>query len=323
MNKGFVSIISLLIIFGVISIGTVGAVFISKTVGRPFDKTQDKPEPSEKKITKETNEASKTLETNIQSPTLKQPAAKLKPETHISTPEKTPVQTNMSTPDVPPSEDIALPKLEAVIKETPPPPQEKQIASCENDAQPKLTADITDFSKIRKITAPSITSIEGPKGYSFIWTNNMRVPIYAPAAITFISGSYSKDTTDSSAHYLLFFTVKENCNYQIKFDYIDEPVASITEQLPGAPATRDNRTTEAQNKTEFNAGDLIGYTSGTAAGNWGFGLYNTKEKGVLATQYNSYGPRGYAVCWTDFYTPDIKKQQYRQLLEGPTFVCVF
>ncbi|MDP3726523.1 MAG: hypothetical protein Q8R36_05005 [bacterium] len=315
MRRGFISLLFLFIVIGIIDVGVASTILISKKV--------DTRGPSEKVVAKETSEALKTLEDSIPPPVLQQPTEKLKTRVQISASETAPVQTNILAPDVPSSEDIALTKPEAVIEEAPLLPQTEQIASCENDTKPKLTADITDFSKIRKITAPSILTIEGPKGYSFISTSNRRVPVYAPAAITFTSGSYSKDTADSPAYYVLFFVVKENCNYQVKFGHIDEPVASIVEQLPNTPTIGNSNATEVSNKIEFNAGDLIGYTSGTAAGNWDFGLYNTKEKGVLAVEHNSYGPHGYAVCWTDFYTPDAKKQQYRQLLEGPTVVCIF
>src|SRR3989344_6071549 len=45
---------------------------------------------------------------------------------------------------------------------------------CQN-FKPTLTADITDFSKIQKITAPGSPSSEGPKGHSFIDRKSTRL----------------------------------------------------------------------------------------------------------------------------------------------------
>jgi len=142
--------------------------------------------------------------------------------------------------------------------------------------------------------------------------------------MTLDSGSYSKDTTESPAQYMLFFESKENCNYSIKFDHIDEPIDVIKEQFPASPTVADSRGLEPYNKIVLKAGDLIGHTKGTEqAGNWDFGLYNTQEEGILKTQYNSYGMHGYAVCWADFFVPEAKEKLYKQLLEGPQLVCFF
>ena len=185
---------------------------------------------------------------------------------------------------------------------------------------PTLVADITDFSKIQKITAPGSSSSEGPKGHSFIWTGNQRVPIYAPIDMVLDSGSYGKDTADSPAQYLLFFKVKGSCDFQTKFDHVDEPVSAIKQNFSSVPAVADSRTSPVANRVELKAGDLVGYTTGTLqSGNWDFGLYNMAQKGALA---ESYGMHAYSVCWVDFYS-SAKQQQYRSLLEGPKLVCSF
>ena len=187
-------------------------------------------------------------------------------------------------------------------------------------ADPVLVADITDFSKIKKITAPGSPSSEGPKGHSFIWTEHQKVPVYAPADMVLDSGSYSKDTAESPAQYLLFFEVKNSCYFKIKFDHIDEPIDSVKQNFPAVPAVGDSRTSVVANKVEFRAGDLVAYTSGTSqAGNWDFGLYNTAQKGALA---DSYSMHAYSVCWVDYYSSE-KQVQYRNLLEGPMLVCSF
>lgn len=185
---------------------------------------------------------------------------------------------------------------------------------------PVLVADITDFEKIQKITAPGTQSSEGPKGHSFVWTNGQKVPVYAPIAGVLESGAYSKDNESSPAQYLLMFKVKGYCDFQFKFDHIDEPVDVIRSALPTVPKVADSRGTFVTEIIEFNTGDLIGYTKGNIpSGNWDFGLYNMAEKRALK---DSYGLHAYSVCWVDFYSSG-KQPQYRSLLEGPKLVCSF
>ncbi|MBI2476271.1 MAG: peptidoglycan DD-metalloendopeptidase family protein [Candidatus Taylorbacteria bacterium] len=188
------------------------------------------------------------------------------------------------------------------------------------EAPPVLVADITDVSKIQKITAPGTASSEGPKGHSFIWTGGARVPIYAPVAGIFDSGSYSKDHAESKAQYLLFFRVKEACGFQFKFDHIDEPVSAIRAELPSTPKIADSRGTPSTKQLEFAAGELIGYTSGNApSGNWDFGLYNMNKQGALSA-HGCYASHCNSVCWPDFFSVK-KRDMYRRLLEGPELVC--
>ncbi len=213
--------------------------------------------------------------------------------------------------------DQAVPSPSPVASSTP--SASSQDANCLK-TNPTLTTDISDFAKIQKITAPGSASSEGPKGHSFIWTNGERVPVYAPIAGILESGAYSKDNESSPAQYLLMFKVKGNCDFQFKFDHIDEPVDVIRLALPSVPKVADSRGTFVTETIAFNAGDLIGYTKGNIpSGNWDFGLYNMAEKGALK---DSYGLHSNAVCWVDFYS-SAKQQQYRNLLEGPKLVCSF
>lgn len=193
---------------------------------------------------------------------------------------------------------------------------------CIGNANPKLTADITDFSKIQRITAPGSPSREGPKGHSFIWTGGQRIPIYAPAPAILDNGFYGADNIDSPFQYGFTFQVKGYCDFQFRFGHIDEPIDIIKAVLPATPKIADSRGTQAASRVEFKAGDLLGYTFGTRqAGNWDFGLYNMSKEGALAG-YGSYGVHKHAVCWVDFYAAD-KQERYRNLLEGPRTLCSF
>ena len=187
---------------------------------------------------------------------------------------------------------------------------------------PTLVADFTDFSKVQKITAPGTDSSEGPKGHSFIWTGGLNVPVYAPVGIILDSGAYVKDNASAPAQYILWFKVKSYCDFQVKFDHIDEPIEAIRQNFPSTPKIADSRGQQVTNKVEFRVGQLIGYTRGnTSSGNWDFGLYNMSKVGPLS-QYGSQGSHRNAVCWTDFYSSE-KRELYRRLLEGPRLLCSF
>ena len=189
-------------------------------------------------------------------------------------------------------------------------------------ANPTLVDDITDASKIQKITAPGTASSEGPKGHSFIWTNGLSVPIYAPIDIVLDSGSYVKDNENSPAQYILWFLVKGNCDFQVKFDHIDEPIEIIRKNFPSTPKVADSRGIQVANKVEFKAGELLGYTKGNIpSGNWDFGMYDMSKEGPLA-QYGSQASHRNAVCWPDFYSSG-KREFYKRLLEGPRLLCSF
>lgn len=187
---------------------------------------------------------------------------------------------------------------------------------CTANSKPQLIADITEFSKIQKISAPGTQSSEGPKGHAFIWTGGQRVSIYAPIDAVLESGAYSRDTADSPAQYNLTFNIKGYC-FKFRFDHIDEPVDKIKSVLPLVPKIADSRGTFLDQLIEFKTGELIGYTKGNPqSGNWDFGLYDMSKEGVLA-QHGSTGIHLNSVCWPDYYLSD----KYKKLLEGSRLVC--
>lgn len=200
------------------------------------------------------------------------------------------------------------------------------------DTPPVLTADITDFSKIQKVTAPG-TPVPSDdkdryKGHSFIWTNYQRVPLYAPVDAILNSVSYVADNENSPVQYRLGFEVKSNCNYSFKFDHIDEVVPRIKAVAPATPSIgRSNSVASGATPSEpiaieFKAGDLVGYTKGTRqAGNWDFGLYDSSREGPLGI-LGAFGLGAHAVCWVDYFAPE-KQVAYRSLLDGPRYVCSF
>lgn len=200
------------------------------------------------------------------------------------------------------------------------------------DTPPVLTADITDFSNIQKVTAPG-TPVPSDdrdryKGHGFIWTNHQRVPVYVPTDAILNSVSYVADNVASPAQYRLGFEVKSNCNYSFRFDHIDEVIPRVKAVAPATPSVgRQNSATPVAAPSEpiaieFKAGDLVGYTQGTRqAGNWDFGLYDLSKEGPLGA-LGAFGLGAHAVCWVDYFSPE-KQAAYRGLLDGPRHVCSF
>lgn len=193
-----------------------------------------------------------------------------------------------------------------------------QESGCSTD-RPVLTHDVTDLSKVKRITAPGSPSAEGPKGHSFVWTSGERVPIYVPIAGVLRAGTFGLQ--DGVTHYTLIFQVKGSCSFEFRLAHITEPIQAIKEVLPQTlPA--DSRDIPVTSELDFPTGFLVGYTVGNApSGNWDFGLYDTAKESTLA-QYGSYGRHRHGLCWVDFYSPE-KQSHLRELLTGPTLVCSF
>ena len=192
-------------------------------------------------------------------------------------------------------------------------------SSCISNANPVFTADVTDNNKIKAITPP-----RNEKTHSHIWIKDgQKVPVYSPVDAKLAAGA--KYTEGGSLNYLLFFDV--SCEVEIKFDHVTEPAELIANMFPEPPKAGDTRT-DYLPKTQFKAGDLIGYTTGTpGAKNWDFGVYNKAKLNHLN------GKEGYeeidmrANCPYDYFITDKKDFYYSRFVsktgEGapPTDFC--
>lgn len=225
-------------------------------------------------------------ETAIEQPPVKisQPQIQPKPATPAPT-----------IPTVPtPVQPIDL--SQSRIHKTPEPKQK-----CTSNPSPTFTQDITDMSKVRYIVPPP-TMGAGPnlKPHSYIGTDGQNVPVYVPVAVTLKSGSHY-----IGGPYTIEFQV--SCEVIFRFGHITNPVDSIKNLLPKEPQ-QDSRTQELS-PISFNAGELIGYTTGTSqAGNWDFGVYNSTASNRYADDpdWNYSSVYTTAVCPFDYFTSDLK-----------------
>ncbi|MBI4167876.1 MAG: hypothetical protein HY515_02870 [Candidatus Aenigmarchaeota archaeon] len=182
-------------------------------------------------------------------------------------------------------------------------------SNCISNSNPIFTADVTDNNNIKAITPP-----RNEKTHSHIWIkDNQKVPFYLPVDGKLVAGT--KYTEGGELNYLFFFDV--SCEVEIKFDHIKEPIKLIGDMFPNPPKVEDTRT-DYLPKTQFKAGDLIGYTTGTPqAKNWDFGVYNKDKLNHLN------GKQGYeeldwrAGCPYDYFPSD-KKNFYYSLFVSVT-----
>lgn len=174
---------------------------------------------------------------------------------------------------------------------------------CISNPYPVFTNHITDMSKVSYVVPPP-TMGSGPslKTHSYIGTNGVRVPIYAPMVMTLKGGS----------HYVggpYGFDFRVSCEVTVRFGHITDPVDSIKKLLPSEPKS-DSRTQELS-PVSFAAGELIGYTTGTdAAGNWDFGVYNSATSNRYANDpnWNNSTVVTTAVCPFNYFTPNLKAE---------------
>jgi hypothetical protein len=180
---------------------------------------------------------------------------------------------------------------------------------CTSNPRPVFTHDITPTNAIFRITPPGSSShgVGTITTHSYIWTEGARVPIYAPIDLTFVSGSFSSDRAGDRPDYGLDFTI--SCEASMKLGHILEPVTKIREQFSSTPKIGDSRRNISDfTPASFQAGELIGYTTGTVqAKNWDFGVYNTSRDPGLTGDH--------AVCPYDLY-PEPKRSEYRSRYGG-------
>ncbi len=248
---------------------------------------------------------------------------------HIPTPGST-EPTPQATTARPGPTDVSTPTRESTP--TPDPTTTSEVGGCVSDPTPQFTAPITDLSKIDFILAPMVISGNRFKSRSYVWIgrdqNNKtyEVPVYAPvdSKLTWITFYAEQMRTHDGAlvginQYSLTFEV--SCEVSYGFDHILRLAGNI-EALAPSVATESTRDTGLPQSLRVKAGDLIGYTTGTAAAhNWDFVFKNSSKRNEFANQerYENVGDlRGLvtADCPYDYYIEDVRSEYYLLLNGG-------
>ncbi|MDA0353173.1 MAG: hypothetical protein O3A10_13305 [Chloroflexi bacterium] len=194
-------------------------------------------------------------------------------------------------------------------------------AGCTSDAAPVFTHHYTDLDGIEFINPTIVTSGNWLKNrqYHKVVTDAdnhaAEVPIYAPAdavatGVTYYLSQMVSWAGDSFelAQYDIRFRV--SCEVTFGFDHVsrlEEPFAS----LAPAAAVRDTRDAEVRLSVEVEAGQLIGWTTGTEPAHvWDFSVSNTAVTNVFANQarYEGTGDLArllHAVCPSDYLAPGL------------------
>lgn len=191
---------------------------------------------------------------------------------------------------------------------------------CQPNPAPKLTAHLTDLDRIESFLPPFNVSGELIKPHSYI---NMKdggdargVPIYAPIDSELVNvASYLQFDKEQ---YLLAFQI--SCEVWYRLDHVSEVVDKIRAVQPPAPGAGTGRDGQVEPPLAFDAGELIGYSSGGLPGccsTWDFGLYDTSRLNTFAKQerYSRSDQTLYGNCAFEYFVESLKDQYY-SLLDG-------
>lgn len=176
--------------------------------------------------------------------------------------------------------------------------------ACTSNPNPVFTHHLTDTSKIVDIAIPPRIIGGHLKTHSYVETNFQRVPLYAPADMQLYGGVHLSHGSDPDDY---GFDSKVSCEVMVRLGHITDPIQSIKDTFP--TATTDSRTNYNITPINFKAGELLGYTTGTAAaGNWDFGLYNSSTKNRYADdpEWDDSSIYTTAVCPYDYFSTELK-----------------
>ncbi len=184
-------------------------------------------------------------------------------------------------------------------------------------SNPKLafTHDLTESDKIIKITPNSLVASKS-QDRVFLWidtTKADKVPIYAPTDADLVSGIYKISKTIETIDYDLHFQI--SCENWFFINHISDPVEKIKNLFPDKPANATNNPIPVNPPIHFKAGELIGYTKGTAqAHNFDFAVFDLNHENELIGEGGSMDQRfKNFICPFDPFPEEIKKIYYQKL----------
>lgn len=190
---------------------------------------------------------------------------------------------------------------------------------CAGNPNPKFTHDLTEVDKILKITPNSLIASKS-QDRAFLWideSKTAKVPIYAPVDADLIRGVYKMRITEGkeTIDYDLHFQV--SCEIWFFINHISDPSDKIKKFFPKTPAanTTSDNITQISPPIHFSAGELIGYTTGTAqAHNFDFAVFGLNHTNNLIGQGGSTDTRfKNFICPFDLFPENLKSNYYKKL----------
>ena len=256
------------------------------------------------------------------------------PTPTVAPPTRTPVLPSPTPTVIASPNPTSTPSATPTPMPTPAPTSAEDTGSqgCISDPNPEFTAPITDLGKIDFIIPPMVISGNRFKSRSYVWIGRdqskqvYEVPVYAPVdsmltGITF----YVEPTRNERGEwvdveqYSLSFEV--SCEVSYGYDHILRLAENIAVGAPTIPA-ESTRDAALQMSPLVKAGDLIGYTTGTAAAhNWDFVFNNSSKRNEFVNQerYENTGDLQGLVaadCPYDYYSEDMRSEYYALLNGG-------
>ncbi len=189
--------------------------------------------------------------------------------------------------------------------------EQRMLRECGNELI--FTHYPTDTDAIEAVIPPP-SLIQGHlKTHGYFDTRLKRVPVYAPADSVLTSGIFYSELTEEGEYMLDFDT---DCGYSYRFDHVTEPLQIIIDQL-NQIASKTSHTVPAEQSIEFQAGDLIGYTTGTIYGIWDFGVYldDHENQFVDNEDWNNSTVYTTAVCPFDVFDDEKRDFFYSKFTE--------
>lgn len=186
---------------------------------------------------------------------------------------------------------------------------------CTSNPNPKFTHDLSEADKIFKVTPPSLVASKN-QDRAFLWINKNltdRVPIYAPTDADLIRGVYKISKSVATIDYDLHFQV--SCEVWFFINHVSNPVEKIKNLLPNQPASSTNTLIDVNPPLHFKAGELIGYTTGTAqAHNFDFAVFDLNHNNNLVGGGGSHDARfRNFICPFNLLPPELKSKYFQKL----------
>lgn len=194
---------------------------------------------------------------------------------------------------------------------------------CVSNPNPRFSHDLTEAEKIFKITPNSLIASKN-QDRVFLWIDNGKtnqVPIYAPADADLVRGVYKISKSVATIDYDLHFQI--SCEVWFFINHVSSPVGKIKNFFPKTPATNtaSDNFTHFSPPLHFEAGELIGYTSGTAqAHNFDLAVFDLNHTNNLIGSGGSNDARfKNFICPFNLFPENIRRSYYQKLIPDLVF----
>tara|TARA_B100001971_G_C18196884_1_gene542040 strand:+ start:295 stop:1071 length:777 start_codon:yes stop_codon:yes gene_type:complete len=145
---------------------------------------------------------------------------------------------------------------------------------CESDKDPVFAKGLTDMTRIQLIGPPGGVSGYTITQHSYIFMtqggSERGIPVYAPAESKLVSMRWYKGLQDPKPFYLLTFQF--TCEVWMKIDHMTEVVDKIRTVQPTNMSRTTGEGEDLRSTIQFEAGELIGYTSALVLGAAEYGI---------------------------------------------------